>query len=102
MKNNLQIYCALVWWRSVLKLPITTIKIRDKFFIQIYKKANNFGNFYNLLIELWSNEKIEQKANYIHNNTVVSGFVEEQHHWHYSSTIVCIIIETFNVMVIFR
>ena len=38
-------------------------------------------------IELWSNEVIEQKVNYIHNNPVEAGFVSEPWHWKYSSAI---------------
>ena len=48
-------------------------------------KNKQFWQHNNKPIELWSNEVIEQKVNYIHNNPVVSGFVEEQHHWRYSS-----------------
>ena len=36
-------------------------------------------------IELWSNEVIQQKIDYIHNNPVESGFVSEPNHWKYSS-----------------
>ncbi|MFP5041934.1 hypothetical protein [Parasediminibacterium sp. JCM 36343] len=36
---------------------------------------------------MWSYEVIEQKMNYIHNNPVVSGFVQEPQHWKYSSAI---------------
>ena len=48
-------------------------------------KNKQFWQHNNKPIELWSNEVIDQKVNYIHNNPVVSGFVEEQHHWRYSS-----------------
>jgi REP element-mobilizing transposase RayT len=36
-------------------------------------------------IELWSSEVIDQKVDYIHNNPVESGFVNEPWHWRYSS-----------------
>ncbi|TWJ00772.1 hypothetical protein JN11_02031 [Mucilaginibacter frigoritolerans] len=38
-------------------------------------------------IELWSPEVTEQKADYIHNNPVASGFVVEPWHWKYSGAI---------------
>ena len=34
---------------------------------------------------LYSNEMIEQKINYIHNNPVEAGFVNEPHEWRLSS-----------------
>ncbi len=36
-------------------------------------------------IELWSNEVIDQKLNYIHDNPVVAGWVDEPEHYLYSS-----------------
>jgi len=39
----------------------------------------------NQAVELWSDEIIDQKVTYIHNNPVVAGFVEEMHYWNYSS-----------------
>ena len=36
-------------------------------------------------IELWSNEVIDQKLDYIHNNPVVAGWVDEPEHYLYSS-----------------
>jgi REP element-mobilizing transposase RayT len=36
-------------------------------------------------IELWSNEVIEQKLDYIHNNPVTAGWVDEPEHYLYSS-----------------
>ena len=54
-------------------------------------KINNtkyqFWQQHNKPIELWSNEVIEQKLDYIHNNPVISGFVSEPEHWKYSSAI---------------
>jgi putative transposase len=41
----------------------------------------------NKQIELWSNDVIDQKINYIHNNPVVADFVAEPHYWKYSSAI---------------
>jgi len=50
-------------------------------------KGNQFWQHHNKPIELWSEAVIEQKADYIHNNPVESGFVSESYHWKYSSTI---------------
>jgi hypothetical protein len=50
-------------------------------------KFRQFWQHHNKPIELWSAEVIDQKADYIHNNPVVSGFVYEPHHWKYSSAI---------------
>ncbi len=50
-------------------------------------KNGQFWQHNNKPIELWTPEVITQKINYIHNNPVVSGFVEESWHWRYSSAI---------------
>jgi len=42
---------------------------------------------HNQPIELNTNELMDQKLNYIHENPVTAGFVAEQHHWKYSSSI---------------
>jgi hypothetical protein len=34
---------------------------------------------------LYSNEMIDQKVDYIHNNPVVAGFVNDPHEWRLSS-----------------
>lgn len=53
------------------------------------KKGNVSGKqlwqHHNKPIELWSNEVIKQKIDYIHNNPVVSGYITESTHWKYSS-----------------
>ena len=36
-------------------------------------------------IELWSEKVIKQKINYIHNNPIKSGFVNNAEDWKYSS-----------------
>ncbi len=48
---------------------------------------NQFWQHDNHPIELWSAEVMEQKADYLHNNPVVAGFVSEPHEWRYSSAI---------------
>ncbi|RZK55444.1 MAG: transposase [Pedobacter sp.] len=50
-------------------------------------KGKQFWQHNNKPIELWSAEVIEQKADYLHNNPVLSGFVNEDWHWKYSSAI---------------
>ena len=50
-------------------------------------KGRQFWQHNNEPIELWSTEVMEQKADYLHDNPVVSGFVNEAWHWKYSSTI---------------
>jgi REP element-mobilizing transposase RayT len=48
-------------------------------------KNRQFWQQHNHPIELWSNKMITEKLNYIHNNPVEAGFVEQAHHWKYSS-----------------
>lgn len=48
-------------------------------------KHRQFWQQNNQPIELWSDKVITEKLNYIHNNPVEAGFVEEAHYWKYSS-----------------
>lgn len=48
-------------------------------------KHRQFWQQNNQPIELWSDKVITEKLNYIHNNPVEAGFVEEAQHWRYSS-----------------
>ena len=50
-------------------------------------RNSQFWQHDNRPIELWSVEVIEQKADYLHNNPVMAGFVNEPHEWRYSSAI---------------
>jgi putative transposase len=50
-------------------------------------KRGQFWQHNNKPIELWSSEVINQKIEYIHNNPVAAGFVNEPEHWKYSSAI---------------
>jgi putative transposase len=50
-------------------------------------KNSQFWQHHNQPIELWSPDVIDQKVNYIHNNPVESGFVNEPWHWKYSSAL---------------
>ncbi len=48
-------------------------------------KKRQFWQQHNQPIELWSNEVIDQKIDYIHNNPIECGFVSEPVCWKYSS-----------------
>ncbi len=48
-------------------------------------KLKQFWQQHNMPIELWSNDVIDQKLEYIHNNPVESGFVTKPYYWKYSS-----------------
>ena len=50
-------------------------------------KNAQFWQHNNKPIEIWSEEVLNQKMDYIHQNPVVSGFVIEPEHWKYSSAI---------------
>lgn len=50
-------------------------------------KVYQFWQHNNKPIELWSTAVIEQKADYLHENPVVAGFVNDAWHWKYSSAI---------------
>jgi REP element-mobilizing transposase RayT len=59
---------------------------------QAGKKSSNvtnhqFWQHHNQPIELWSNDFITQKLDYIHANPVVAGFVNKPEDWKYSSAI---------------
>lgn len=67
---------------------------RRKWLLNAFKKAgkknpNNtnhqFWQQHNKTIELWSNEVIDQKINYVHNNPVEAGFVEHDFEYQHSS-----------------
>lgn len=50
-------------------------------------REHQFWQHNNKPIELWSSDVIDQKLDYIHNNPVAAGFVEEGHFWQYSSAV---------------
>ena len=50
-------------------------------------KSKQFWQHNNKPVELWSPEVIEQKAEYIHTNPILAGFVSEAWHWQYSSAV---------------
>jgi len=67
---------------------------RKDWLLNSFKKAgqsnsnntvNQFWQQHNKPIELWSNEVIEQKIDYIHHNPVVSGFVDHDYEYLHSS-----------------
>ena len=49
--------------------------------------TNQFWQHDNRPIELWSQDVLEQKVDYTHNNPVMAGLVLEPWHWKYSSAI---------------
>ena len=67
---------------------------RKEWMMKLFEKAGrdnpNNENFQfwqqgNHPIELWSGKVIDQKLNYLHNNPVVAGWVDEPAHYLYSS-----------------
>jgi REP element-mobilizing transposase RayT len=67
---------------------------RKEWLLNSFKKAglnnsnityNQFWQQHNHPIELWSNDVIDQKINYVHQNPVVAGFVENDYEYLYSS-----------------
>ncbi len=50
-------------------------------------KSGQFWQQNNKPIELWSVGVVDQKVDYIHNNPVIAGFVNEPWHRGYSSAI---------------
>ena len=54
-------------------------------FENIRNKDFQFWQQHNHPIELATNEMIDQRVNYIHNNPVEAGFVDEPHAWLHSS-----------------
>lgn len=67
---------------------------RKELFLMSFKKAalntsnvnkHQFWRHDNKPIELWSPSVIDEKINYIHQNPVIAGFVEQPHDYLYSS-----------------
>lgn len=67
---------------------------RREWLLNAFKKAaqsnsnntkNQFWQQHNKPIELWSNDVIQQKIDYIHNNPVVAGLVEQDYEYLHSS-----------------
>jgi putative transposase len=81
--------------RSLIKLIEANMQeSRREWLLNSFKKAgaansNNtnyqFWQQHNQPIELWSNEVIQQKIDYTHNNPVEAGFVENDYEYLYSS-----------------
>lgn len=70
------------------------LESRKEWLLNAFKKAaignsnnseNQFWQQHNNPIELWSSQVIDQKLDYIHNNPVEAGLVEQSWHWKYSS-----------------
>ncbi|WP_259068742.1 REP-associated tyrosine transposase [Mucilaginibacter sp. X4EP1] len=71
-----------------------TQESRREWLLNSFKKAaltnsnnakNQFWQQHNNPIELWSNDVIQQKIDYTHNNPVEAGFVESDYEYLYSS-----------------
>lgn len=67
---------------------------RQEWLLNSFKKAasansnntiNQFWQQHNHPVELWSNNVIQQKIDYTHNNPVEAGFVEKDYEYLYSS-----------------
>jgi putative transposase len=67
---------------------------RKEWLLNSFKKAadansnntnNQFWQQHNRPVELWSNDVIQQKIDYTHNNPVVTGFVENDYEYLHSS-----------------
>ena len=75
-------------------LESDTTESRKEWMLWLMKRAGSknernkdfqFWQQHNHPIELSTNEMIDQRLDYIHNNPVEAGFVEEAHHWQHSS-----------------
>lgn len=81
--------------RQLIKLIDENIQeSRREWLLNSFKKAgaansnntkNQFWQQHNQPIELWSNNVIQQKIDYTHNNPVGAGFVENDYEYLYSS-----------------
>jgi len=67
---------------------------RKEWLLEMFKKAGKkngnvskyqFWQHHNKPIELWTTKVIKQKLEYIHNNPVKAGFVDQPTDWKYSS-----------------
>lgn len=75
-------------------LESDTMESRKEWMLWLMKRAGaknernkdfQFWQQHNHPIELSTNEMIDQRLNYTHNNPVEAGLVEEPHHWLHSS-----------------
>lgn len=81
--------------RSITKsIQVNPKESRKEFLLEFFKKeaaktsntsTNQFWRHDNKLIELWSNEVIQHKIDYIHNNPVAQGYVFRPEDYKYSS-----------------
>lgn len=89
--RDLKTYTSKNIQKAIIENPIES---RKEWLLWMFERAGSknsniknsqFWQQHNHPIELWSNEVIDQKVNYIHNNPVESGFVTEPWHWNLSS-----------------
>lgn len=79
--------------KEIINNPVESRKEWIKWMMERAGRKNSNNNDWQLWqqhnhpIELNTNELMDQKLNYIHENPVKAGFVAEPHHWKYSSTI---------------
>ncbi|MFM7983128.1 MAG: transposase [Candidatus Fonsibacter sp.] len=78
----------------MMQLPKNIQESRKEWMLSMFKNAGEYNtnnkNFQfwkqdNKPIELWSNEVLDQKLDYLHNNPVVEGIVEKPEDYLYSS-----------------
>jgi REP element-mobilizing transposase RayT len=89
--RDFKTYTSKTIQKAIIENPIES---RKEWLLSMFEKAGSensniknrqFWQQHNQPIELWSNEVIDQKVNYIHNNPVEAGFVTEPWHWNLSS-----------------
>lgn len=82
--------------KLVEQIKVNPHESRKEWLLWMFERAGSkssnvskyqFWQHHNKPIELWSPEVIDQKIEYIHNNPVVAGFVNEPWHWRYSSAL---------------
>ncbi len=91
--RDLKKHCSKTIIKAITNHPAES---RKEWMLAIFKSSgaynpNNkefqFWRQDNQPIELFSNEVIDQKIDYIHNNPIVAGFVAEAEHWIYGSAV---------------
>jgi len=89
--RNFKKYTAQKMLQTIMEHPQES---RKEWLLWMFEKAgkskgnitkHQFWQHHNKPIELWSTPVIKQKLEYIHNNPVEAGFVEQPTEWKYSS-----------------
>ena len=74
--------------KQIIKSVEEEVESRREWLLSIFRKEDGSYEFWqkdNHAFVLYSNEMIQQKMNYIHQNPVRAGLVEEAHEYIYSS-----------------